>query len=180
MYIEGPGRHLYEVPQEGWRRGAAVAAMLAILAAAAAAGAAVWWEAQAAQAHREEQRLWGDYHLLVLRLEGVKQGRDFFSLQRLLEYKNSKVQKLVEGKLQDFEEEFSKLEKAREQGRAAAEEAGAKGERKAGYTRKARHGAFLFLLTGLLSLGALATHKKLLWLAAPLPALAALAVFLWV
>uniref|UniRef100_A0A7V4G7A8 DUF4337 family protein n=1 Tax=Desulfobacca acetoxidans TaxID=60893 RepID=A0A7V4G7A8_9BACT len=176
MYIEA--RHLYEPPQEGWLRWAALAAVLAGLLAAAAFWGAAWWGAKAHQAQREEQQHWRDYHLLALRLEGVKQGRDFFSLQRLLEHKNVKVQKLVEGKLQDFEEEFSRLEKEREQVRAAAEEAGRRSEDKARYARKAWHGAWLFTLGVLLALGALATHKKLLWLAAPLPVLAALALFL--
>jgi hypothetical protein len=166
MYLDEAGRPQYEPHRETWTRWAALSTILMALAAALAGVGAAAWGLKSHTAAAQERRQWSEYQTLVSRSEGVKQARDVFSLHRLLEHKNPKVQKLVEGKLQDYEEELARLEKEGEKLKAQIEEAGRQGEGKAGQAAGAARTALLLLLATVLAAAAVQAKKKLLWLAA--------------
>lgn len=178
MYLDEMGRPLYDAPRESWTKAASLTAALLGLAAALAVGAAAFWGVRAYLESEREQRRGLAYQTLTSKIEALRQNRDIFTLHRLLEHKNPKVQKLIEGKLQDYEDELLKLEKAQEQLKEAVEAQGIKRERWARQAAGTARTVWVLLLGVILAAASVQGKKKLWWLMALVLAAGGLASFL--
>lgn len=184
MYLGEAGRPLYDPQREVWTRWASLTAVVLALAAALAACTAAVWGMRAHLEAGREQRLRVDYQALTSKAEALKHSRDFFTLHRLLEHKNAKAQKLIEGKLRDYEEELIRGEKEREHLKAEAGVLGGQRERWARQAAGSARTAFLLFLATMLAAAGTLGKRKLFWLAALIFGVAGAAsflggVFLW-
>ncbi len=109
MYLEETELPLYDAPREAWIGWASLTSVLLALAAALMAFAAAYWGVHAYLGSQKQQRHWADYQALISKVESLHYSRDFFTLNQLLEPKSTKVQELIEDKLQECEKEAAGL-----------------------------------------------------------------------